>query len=72
MSPALSTILLLHRASNATQIAHDALVELGLHEAAALVRHHGEAIAIALGKVVKHEADRRAREVGASAAEVVS
>lgn len=63
MSPPLKALLLIHRASNAAQEAHDALVELGLHDAATLMRHHGEAIALAAGKVVKHVADQRAQVV---------
>ena len=62
MTPTLVCILSLHTASRATQEAHAALVALGLTDAAQMLHQCGETIAMALGKVVKHEAERRHAE----------
>lgn len=59
MSAKLSALLALHRASNETKAAYDLLVEAGYADAAHEAHEAGERIAMALGRLVKAEAERR-------------
>jgi hypothetical protein len=59
----LQVLLLLAQASRALQDAHDALVALRLHDIATRVHIAGEAVALAVGMIVKSEAEKRRAEL---------
>lgn len=63
MTTTLSTLLALHHASQAVQQAHDALVSVGLTAAAAHVHRAGDLVALAVGMLVKAEAEKRRAEL---------
>lgn len=59
MTPTLRALLACHAASNEVKQAHDALAEIDA-EGAQLLHQAGEQILIAIGRIVKREAARRA------------
>lgn len=63
----LQALLLLAQASRALQEAHDVLVTLRLHDIAARVHVAGETVALAVGMIVKSEADKRRAEIAGAA-----